>query len=51
MDSGSGALKMNYTYELSENGQVVKRSDGAAIPVDPLNMDYQNYLIWLENKD
>jgi hypothetical protein len=27
---------------------VVKRSDGASIPMEPLNIDYQQYLKWLE---
>lgn len=42
---------MAFTYELSENEQVVKRSDGAAIPVDSANMDYQDYLVWLAKQD
>ena len=26
---------------------IVRTSDGAAIPFDPANMDYQEYLKWL----
>lgn len=41
---------MNYTYELAENGNVVLRSDGAAIPVDEANRDYRAYLKWLNSQ-
>ena len=39
-------------YKLSPlvNGQVnniIIRSDGACIPFDPANTDYQAYLLWL----
>ena len=35
-----------YTYEevVNEFGTMIKRSDGAWIPVDPANSDYQRYL-------
>ena len=38
-----------YTYEVIESdfGTMIKRSDGAFIPIDPANSDYQAYL----NKD
>jgi hypothetical protein len=48
---------MKYTYEeiITENllgeSKVIKRSDGAFIPADPANSDYQRYLRWLENPD
>ena len=43
---------MNYTYEVitPEFGdKLVKRSDGAFIPLDPANSDYQTYLRWVKN--
>ena len=42
------------TYQLLKDGltgqltNLVKRSDGATIPFDPANTDYQAYLKWLE---
>jgi hypothetical protein len=33
-----------YTYEVNEKTQVIRRSDGAAIPMDEANADYQRYL-------
>lgn len=35
-----------YTYALSSTG-LVQRSDGAFIPADPANTDYQSYLSWV----
>lgn len=42
---------MKHTYELlkTDFGSVVLRSDGACIPLDPANSDYQRYLRWLED--
>jgi hypothetical protein len=37
---------MKYSYKLM-NGQMILRSDGAGIPTDPANTDYQEYLAWL----
>jgi len=37
-------------YELlnTQSGEVIRRiSDGASIPPDPANTDYQRYLEWL----
>lgn len=41
---------MEYTYEVKEQDNVVIRSDGAAIPMDEGNSDYQAYLASLEEK-
>ena len=37
--------------EILDGEQVITRSDGASIPADPANSDYQRYLRWLENPD
>jgi hypothetical protein len=42
-----GSYKMEkYTYEVIDTGldKIVLRSDGAAIPMDKANADYQRYL-------
>jgi hypothetical protein len=43
---------MNYTYEKisqqNPNWEYIKRSDGAVIPIEPANSDYQEYLLSLE---
>ena len=37
------------TYTLTANpGAIVRDEDGAVIPVDPDNIDYQEYLKWVE---
>lgn len=45
---------MKYTYEEIQNsiGDVyILRSDGASIPKDPGNSDYQRYLRWLNGEE
>jgi len=37
----------NYNGEISTN-QIKRISDGAFIPFDPANTDYQAYLKWLD---
>ena len=34
------------TYQLHENGAIVRTADNAWIPADPENRDYQEYLRW-----
>jgi hypothetical protein len=37
------------TYTLTENpNTIIRDEDGAFIPADPRNLDYQAYLAWLE---
>ena len=44
LDSGSEAIM----YKLTDNPTIVQRlSDGAFIPFDESNTDYQKYLEWL----
>ncbi len=35
------------SYQLSGHGEIIRLSDGAWIPPDPGNRDYQAYLNWL----
>ena len=36
-----------YTYKIFSLFKIILRSDGACIPFDPANTDYQQYLAWL----
>ncbi len=40
---------MEYTYKLCITGsnQVIRKEDGASIPFDEDNVDYQEYLAWI----
>jgi hypothetical protein len=35
-------------YQLTTGDTILRTSDGAFIPQDPANTDYQQYLAWLE---
>jgi hypothetical protein len=35
-------------YQLTQYEIIIRLSDNAYIPLDPNNMDYQEYLKWLE---
>ena len=35
-------------YQGNENSSIIRTPDGACIPFDPANTDYQAYLKWLE---
>ena len=36
------------TYQLTQGDTILRTADGAFIPPDPANTDYQAYLHWLE---
>lgn len=36
------------TYKLTQSGSIIRIADGACIPVDLRNTDYQEYQRWLE---
>ena len=35
-------------YKLTQYQNIIRTSDGACIPFDPDNTDYQAYLAWVE---
>jgi hypothetical protein len=36
-------------YGINEHGTIIRIADGASIPVDETNRDYQHYLAWVDN--
>jgi hypothetical protein len=36
------------TYQLTQLTTVIRLDDGAHIPRDPANTDYQQYILWLQ---
>lgn len=36
------------TYQLTSTASILRQSDGASIPADPLNADYRDFLEWVE---
>lgn len=46
-------MEYTYTEVFDRNGELacIQRSDGAAIPTDIRNSDYQLYLKWLEENN
>lgn len=34
-------------YKITATGMIVRVADGAFIPPDPRNKDYQEYLVWV----
>jgi len=34
-------------YQLTSYNSVIRLSDGARIPFDPENTDYQQYILWI----
>jgi hypothetical protein len=41
---------MEYIYSIHNSfigGQIIYRSDGSWIPLEPANSDYQQYLAWV----
>ncbi len=40
-------LPKKITYQLTKGTNIVRTSDGASIPPDPMNADYQAYQAWV----
>ena len=40
--------KINPPFGQTESGCIIRTTDGACIPFDEANTDYQEYLEWLE---
>lgn len=40
--------KLNFTFPATQECCVQRTTDGACIPFDPANTDYQQYLAWCE---
>jgi len=36
------------SYQLTSSASILRQTDGASIPADPLNSDYRDYLAWVE---
>jgi hypothetical protein len=36
-------------YKITATTSILRQSDGASIPADPLNADYRDYLAWVES--
>lgn len=36
------------TYKLTQSTSIIRIEDGACIPADPANSDYQHYLTWVD---
>jgi len=34
-------------YLINQNNQIIREADGASIPADKNNRDYQEYLVWV----
>ena len=39
--------KLYKNHQIQNNTAVIRTSDGACIPFDPANTDYQQYLAWV----